>query len=278
MTDSFKHFLLTEGRTQTLEEQQALDWIRQNSAKYASNLAKANTTGIYRGTRTNEQYLYGNPTSSTRYSAHDSNEYTLLLSNLPEWESYPPRGQSFICSSSSEGASAYASGGATYYVFPADSTIVGVAPLADIWVSFAYLNKQAGLGSIRALNTALQQLYTAVTGDSFKPKNWSELLQVIQQIQQAIDQRDIEDIVNTMPDNSDGRKLLQHMLETNQDSLIQVLKKLLDPEPNNFTTATAKSLGNFGRTRELWFSAPAIFVNTSAISDIRQFVDKALKS
>lgn len=68
---------------------------------------------------------------TTRKSAHTSNHYTILFSELlPSWKNIPKRNKALVCTTEWDKAAAY---GNPYIVIPFDETIIAETHKADIW-------------------------------------------------------------------------------------------------------------------------------------------------
>src|SRR5271168_3608736 len=94
---------------------------------------------IYKGFNTNlgHNFLLTDPSQKERKSANTSNQYTLLMDNLPAWKEYPKRSRSLVCSTSSDRAASY---GNVYLVLPFNGARIGICPEYDIWDSFYELS------------------------------------------------------------------------------------------------------------------------------------------
>ena len=106
---------------------------------------------IYRGMNNISTYLIVDPKNFERVSANTSNYYTTLMDNFSEWNAYPKRAKSLICSTDSETAEQY--GGFVYYVFPLElNSKFGKCSKSDIWYSF----RQSGIYSLDDFNDAIK--------------------------------------------------------------------------------------------------------------------------
>ncbi len=73
------------------------------------------------------------PEYSVRRSRWTRNYYTLLLDNLPNWQSYPKRSKSVVFTTEWKNAAAR---GTIYRIFPKNGYRIAVCPSDDIWSSF----------------------------------------------------------------------------------------------------------------------------------------------
>ena len=116
--------------------EEKLDRTKEVSLDFALDFAKKNKdflkgSPIYRGLRNNiSLYAFVEPEKYTRVSANTENYYTLMIDNSPNWEGYPKRSKSIICSSSKSGASGY---GNVYRVIPKNGAKIGVCSSDDFW-------------------------------------------------------------------------------------------------------------------------------------------------
>lgn len=81
-----------------------------------------------------------NPQLGHRKSANVPNYYTVLMSQSPSFNSFPPRDKSLICSTNMEKADMYSESPTCYAVFPVNGTVIGVANKPDIWDTRVTIN------------------------------------------------------------------------------------------------------------------------------------------
>lgn len=267
--NTFKHFLLTEGRTHPINYNQAVDWARENCPQYLHN-KKQNDYAIYRGSKSSQRIVFGDPSQfNPRVSANTSNEYTLLIDNLSNWSAYPKRGWSFICTTFLPDASDY---GTPFLACPNDNAIVGVAPKSDLWGSFARVRNNENLrSSMDAFNYQLRQLIIDVTGETnLDIKTFDQLNGYINHVQQMINKHGLDQLYDQFSDTRSKKFLV--VINQFNGNVFETLEYLLDPEANGFDKTYAKDFTIKG-TREVWFSSPAVFVYAG---DSDNFVDEVL--
>ena len=101
-------------------------------------IAESNGTNyIYRGIKDTHfmDFMEVTPKKSTRKSANEkTNIYNLLLSDILEnWQDYPKRNKSAICSTNKSTAKSY---GNVYIVIPQNNAHFGICGADDLWMSF----------------------------------------------------------------------------------------------------------------------------------------------
>lgn len=256
---TFKHFLLNESRTKPINDEEAIQWIKQNCPRLVK-MSHRHGHHIYRGLDEKDNaFLFADPaTSHPRTSANTTNHYTLLIDNLPSWKSYPKRSQSFICSTVLEGAEKF---GIPFAVFPPDGTTIGIAPDDDIWNSFHHLYKQVGL-SIDDFNQALQNITGLVTQSQDTPITFSQLQRQLQQVQQAFDANGIEYYQKQLP-RGHRANLLMDAVKQHNSNILQAIEEWFKPSENRFDLAESHTIIT-NRQKEIWFSSQAVFVNMDA--------------
>ncbi|VVC05892.1 Uncharacterised protein [uncultured archaeon] len=89
---------------------------------------------VFKGFNTlSKDFYITDPQRKARISTNTSNYYTMIMDHLPEWNSYPKRSRSLICSTSIQRAQGY---GIVYLVLPVDGAKFGVCPGTDIWETY----------------------------------------------------------------------------------------------------------------------------------------------
>ncbi len=78
---------------------------------------------------------------------------TLVDEMLPEWDAYPDRLKSFICTSDKDYAEVF---GMAYHVIPLDNQPIGVCPTMDFWQGFTF-NQTAH--TVEDLNNAMYEMF-----------------------------------------------------------------------------------------------------------------------
>jgi hypothetical protein len=126
----FESYILTENRSEEIDEKNALKTIEKYCSK-ALNIANKGSK-IFRGLGNNAITLFIDPVKFTRVSGNTANYYTLLIDNSPAWKEYPKRSKSIICATDHDVANHF---GFVYLVLPYDGSKIGVCPHEDIWAA-----------------------------------------------------------------------------------------------------------------------------------------------
>jgi hypothetical protein len=130
-----EHFLLTEGRTQKIDEEDFYKNVKSQCSDILNTYKKREF--YFRGiTDFSQKFGFIKPKNFERVSRNTDNYYTLLMDNLPSWKSFPKRSKSIVFSNDVEMGSSY---GNTYILFPKNGAKIGRAPEQDIWYSFKTL-------------------------------------------------------------------------------------------------------------------------------------------
>jgi hypothetical protein len=211
-------------------------------------IAVSSPINIYRGINTVHvnKLIYGDSRTIERVSANTENYYTLIIDNfLPEWNRYPKRSKSFICTSDLDDASCY---GTVYQVYPLNNPLVGVCPTSDFWNAFENLN----LGSFSYYFKSFASYCDMIPIDNIQTvskiidalnKNWHVLLKS-------------EDFVEHICDNFS----ISFETLSKFTSFSQALSHALNPGKNFFGLYKLSVLPTLTDSHELWFSGPAYFV------------------
>jgi hypothetical protein len=224
---------------------------------------------IYRGlAHTEELILKGDSAKSVRKSANTANYYTQLIDNiLPEWQSFPKRSRSFICTTSKENAMKY---GTVYRVFPIDDPMIGICPNNDFWTSFKETNFDP-CGFVYIF-----EKLGRITGIEASD-NLSTIKRIINKVN-ILWKKDIK-TGNYVYDESNIATILRSFVELRQSnpnlleefankfgSFTEYLQWKLNPYINKFKLAPLSSLKSLGMDQEVWFSGPAYFIRNTELS------------
>jgi hypothetical protein len=197
-------------------------------------------------------------TPGDRISENTINLYTRLFSDiLPSWKDYPKRSQSFICTTSLKDAEAY---GAAYITLPINGTKIGVCQESDIWYSFSNVSEDF----YSNLNTYISKIYglmnkiANIKKDDLINMNNNELINVFNIVTEVIK--------NPKYAYTGSNEIIRTMINEIKNtgiSMLDYLNTQLSPYENYFQLV---DINNYNITtkdtvREVWFSAPAIFVS-----------------
>jgi hypothetical protein len=216
-----KYFLLTEGRTQKLSEEDFYQKVKSQCSDILNTYKKGRY--YFRGiTDFSQKFGLVKPKNFERVSRNTDNYYTLLMDNLPSWKSFPKRSKSIIFTSDKEMGASY---GNSYILFPKNGAKIGKAPDQDIWYSFVDLGRKFDKS-----NFILSDFNDFINNEikhQNKPKTYDELKLIMQ---------------NT-----------EFIYESGK-SLWDVFVPLFDPKRNNFSIISPKTPVD-SRIVELWTDA-----------------------
>jgi hypothetical protein len=248
-----KTFLLQEGRSKEISEEEAINLIKKNCQQALKG------TPIYRGIRRSStvNYMFIDPKSGKpRVSANTRNYYTLINDNSPYWKQYPKRSRSIICTTDSMSASRY---GWVKRVFPYDGAKIGVCPERDYWLSF-----QKILGEYITLDEFNNILYKLINTKAniygFNDSSYKNIVESFKTFDMFMKDSPklLESIKNEYPMFKD--------YDPEKITFLEYVQKLLSPKPNGFKLK--KSGDKLPREREVWTDSKSVLVADVAIEDI----------
>lgn len=209
-----------------------------------------NGKAIYRGLNyeaTGDTVMVMDPAArkTPRKSANTHNYYTLWVDGSTKWSKFPKRSYSLICSTSIGTAESY---GETYVVIPTIDTVIGVCPEDDFWDSFHTTLKSYQLNDFMDFvhEIFLDQQITP-------PTTYEGLLTALRTIK-----------LEHLPENRYSRFLVALFKE---HGALQAFDYILDPVHNGLKLSTWKTF-KFPSRREVWLSAPCVFIEFDAFQMI----------
>jgi hypothetical protein len=222
----------------------ALALIKLNCSDALIALSKKKA--MWKGMRGVEgDFIKTDPKLMKRKSANTSNQYTLLMSNLPSWKRYPRRDESLICSTARTLAGGY---GKLHLVLPFNGAKIGVCDSYDLWDSFVNLNNNYGINGPERFNLALSQAdvyahsYDDMLETILKPSTKKEL-------------------------EYSSYNLLKSMAKINtKRELIKLLDGVLSPKNNQFKLTTIKGIpptpsnSSWRESHELWTDSESYLI------------------
>lgn len=242
------------------------------------------TPAIYRGASGDTARLV-NPTVYTRVSAHTTNEYTALLSNLPNWSEYPKRSKSIICTTDPFNADDY--GDTVYVVVLPPKFNAGVCFKNDLWFSFLHLKKETTIYMMENFNNYFADLVhrAAGYGIGWHADQYVDLADIrsyCDDIQETL----LNEVMKYKNDLSKSKlsdnalaiyfmEKIRRLGDEPPDGFVfSLLADLLDPVKNKFTRITNyQELRQYvGRNREIWTDSPALLVPISEYDELREKV------
>lgn len=244
---------------------------------YREYFERYKTPVIWRGTYSNLGAITKiNPKAVGRTSAHTSNEYTVLMSNLPEWNAFPKRSESLICSFSQDFASDY---GQTYGVVLPNKFRLGVAPNFDIWESFPVLNKTFGFEyGMSHFNDSIRE----ITGIRANAKTTIEdikdtLIKVQEIVHEALKNKD--DMIAKLKYNPLATYIASSIpIGSPPTALFDTIRKCMGPNANGFKLLTSIDelpMVKARKSGEVWTDSQLLLIDNNTYEDMR---DRVLSS
>jgi hypothetical protein len=280
----YSEIILEADYSTSIKEHQLVAYCKKNFQEYF-NIFEA--PAIYRGA-SGETARLVNPTVYNRISAHTTNEYTSLVSNLPNWLEYPKRSKSIICTSDPFNADDY--GDSVYVVVLPPRFNAGVCFKNDFWFSFPYLQKQTTIYMMEQFNNYFADLVhrAAGYGEGWHADAYTDLGDIksyCEDIQDTL----LNEVMKYKNDLSrselsNNALAIHFMVKIEQfgddppDGFVfSLLADLLDPTKNKFTRITNyNELHSYvGRNREIWTDSPALLVPMSQYDELRDQVLRA---
>lgn len=231
---------------------------------------------IFRGTSSNKNRLpieiRNNPID--RISANTSNEFTLIVDNvISSWKNFPKRSESFICSTSKSTAESY---GHAHLVFPLKNTKIGICSNSDMWNSLNRISDLSDGGSVVEFNEVFNSININSSKILSKPVNnmvtASDINDVIMSVQSIIDNGKIHDLASLV--NKDVIDIYYDLINKflfHSNNFKKNLEWILDSKANDLELKRISDISDFSKdysSREVWFSAPAAFLNMNNILDV----------
>ena len=193
-------------------------------------------------------------------SSKHGSEYDTLLNGLHQWQPFPMRNASLICSTSQATAAAY--GPLWRVVLPNEGRLM-VAPKNDIWFSFERALVALGLGGA---DPVLYRLNEAIRGARLclglqEPTDYAELIALL------------EDIAAKPAGRVTGLALTTitfvERLQDHKGRIELWLDELLSPLPNGFALVDTESLIQRSDfiDREVWTDSDCLLVDEGAFQE-----------
>lgn len=287
---SFKTFLMEElksnvisgSRMKEISNDEALRLVKTKCSNYLATISKL--PHIVRGIEYDRgDFAIGDPTDSVRVSRNTTNEYTLLLDNLPSWKEYPKRSNSFICGTAGNRGYVKGFGSYLYYVFPYNNTTIGVCPNEDLWQSFHAHGQEKWSDIIQSeymqgfelsyvsywLNRVMNKFgidYNEIDFNSFKKAAAELYKKMKEEVEQKKDEMSEEQMEKNIYYIGSF-----YRLTSKYKSIFSFLEEVIHPKKNNFFTTNETGIAEFSNeAREIWFSNKAIFVEYFKIDDFME--------
>ena len=246
---------LNESRTSSITEEQ-FETLLEKNCNDILNKYKQGQDIILRGLKSNIEYGYVDPTSSTRTSRYATNNfYTILLDELLlSWKNYPLRSKSIICSNSDEKTYGY---GKTYVVFPYNGSKIGVCPEDDIWYSFTDFFSD----SLNILNRFFE--YVAQSKNIKYGNDKNGLLKILS-------------LLDEMKKNDESSSSITFaayfygpFLKSKHKSFLSFLDEQMNPSKNGFKHYTTNNYKLKSDSNEIWIEGECLLLKEDTWDDIK---------
>ncbi|MCK9416030.1 hypothetical protein M0Q97_05155, partial [Candidatus Dojkabacteria bacterium] len=201
-------------------------------------------------------YYLINPKKHDRKSANTRNYYTYIIDNSKDWEEFPKRSKSLICSlyfnrEISNG----------FVVIPIEDGNFGVSNVLDFWAAFDKLHSLNRNFDLPVFNLMLNQLYQVFFKNELDDDSAEIFFEQISKLTDIISKTSETDFKNLYfhVDNisyPQDVKLLFKYFKSNIDKGIDCRKSmeiLFNPKDNNITHMKYSQLKNYIVGREVWF-------------------------
>lgn len=234
-------------------------------------LYKGRNDRIFRGIMDGWDSFWVQPSQQERKSRNTENHYTLMLDHFPEWQQYPKRSRSIVCTTEFSTARLY---GRPYIVFPVDGSKIGVASYEDIWGSFkkfAPMNLFTGRlialvkdSKVFLVRKKIQTDFTAIDVDKFeKASSYEDILKGFSFIDDNKEiLKEAADMANSEIGHTSYYLGLHEGYWTSDQKLIDYLRQNLDPVKNGFDLVTIGDA--LPARREVWTDGDCVLVRNES--------------
>lgn len=262
-----------------LSPQEAVEVGRQNFLSFFETFegySSGNEPPIFRGATHDTYTTLVNPKAGGgRDSAYTSNEYTVLMSELPSWSAFPKRSHSIVCTTDAGRAEDY--GSATFVVVLPDQFNLGICSRYDLWVSFPYLGMKTTIDSLHGFNNDFAALIERATKSHWFATKETSLADMKEKCRAL--QEWIEGTPNIAFDGITLGYFLHDLLRegkyTGPDAVFQIIASLFDPAKNKFQRYTSiPALHSLSGNKEVWTDTPCMLVPIDDYDSLREAIIK----
>lgn len=238
--------------------------------------------GLYRGISEGGGMLMGDPRNTERRSKNTSSHTMWLLETFPEWEAFPKRTRSFICSTSEFYADYY---GSVYHVIPYDNAQIGICPSQDFFESFPKI------GCVTRINYAITTIL-----QNFENPGQNHVPAIYTNQEFIYDKEAFLETWNKIKNsNYTISDAIQDINDTRSGTAEYVLRKLSDITQletseitNAFNIGLKQALTRFESMpfseysksnfpdKEIWLSHPCLFLRVGVNNNLEEDLENAL--
>lgn len=212
---------------------------------------------IYRGVPSKDSIILVDPTKVERSAANTYNYVNLLQSNLPNWQEFPPRNKSLICSGSQGYADSY---GKLFVVLPLGNPTIGIVPSSDWFdvIDAPMINRKLRKIYMRAeyLVNKQEKSLPETKDDFFAALKFIEKVQASELKDTLL--KDLKDYF--------GDYEIRNIVKFLDTPIIESLAREMDPIELGFKHVPLSEYKAI--KQELWFSAPALLIEPKVLREI----------
>lgn len=253
-----RYYELTESRSEEIEIQKAIEFLRDNCSDALS------AAPIYRGVKQPpKDAFFIDPKKSTRKSRNTKNFHTLLVDNSPRWQAYPNRSQSIICTTNERRALDYGRGSA-YRVFPVNGSKIGICPANDWWFSFSFLEEsmekfdrlrlmKGDINEFNYLLSGLANVSLPAGSGQLDDDDYSTLVRQLDLVDKTIQDTPLKPTFEHYSE-------FYQLIKGGKPHIVDNLAALFDPRNNEFDLVDIKNFNTKEVDIELWTDGASILV------------------
>ncbi|AUZ94871.1 hypothetical protein FDI40_gp059 [Agrobacterium phage Atu_ph07] len=222
---------------------------------------------VYRGMKDTGTIIFGDGTKMSRKSKNTTNYYTYIVDRIlrRQWEKFPLRSESFICTTHESTAGSY---GTVYVVIPLENQDFGVAPSDDFWYAFdETLEQIISNGSLHYFNQILGRLYYILKKKEIMAASADSFFNSMAILSQAIKKTNYD--YDSFPSTSDDLQTFQdefalYKYFKEAGDVQKGLAQIFDPVKNKFSLSKHPD----DHDSEVWISGKVMFIRYESIEEI----------
>jgi hypothetical protein len=222
---------------------------------------------VFRGINHNTPCYMIDSKNFVRKSANTHNFYTLIIDEIlrDQWSTFPLRSRGVICTTSERYARYY---GNTYVVYPYDTSLVGVSPARDIWVSFKKTIPSDNDTGLHDFNLQLIKL-----ANELSITKLNDTIQDIELLRDAI-------LLNKHLVRQSLIPIASTIVKSDFD-LYKAFRYMFDPVVNNVRSTVAQDgitsmLTSSFDGQEIWFQGKCVLVDSAFIGPFEEKVKQLI--
>lgn len=222
---------------------------------------------VYRGMKDTGTIIFGDGTKMSRKSKNTTNYYTYIIDRIlrRQWEKFPLRSESFICTTHESTAGSY---GTVYVVIPLENQDFGVAPSDDFWFAFdETIENIISNGSLQYFNEILGRLYYILKQKEIMAASADSFFNSMAILSQAIKKTNYD--YDSFPSKTSDLQLFRdefalYKYFKDAGDVTKGLAQIFDPVKNRFSLSKHPD----DHDSEVWVSGKVMFIKYDAIEEI----------